>query len=214
LQLLDSRSDHKALLWTILLKSPERRSLEIVDRGTCDSLTREWIVSPSCTDSQDFLEKAQLFRNVHGVPLRAVRSNLRSSNNELNDILMGLSEIDTISDVIQNYWTGIWHDVEKDRYSSESKRAYAHMKRVLKYHVFDKRDGAIIDAIIDESGEVITDTQIVNSELLKTLQEIQVIRTGVGAKERNFQSCLGFLRLRWKTLLTVYQVAKRWCLTQ
>lgn len=45
---------------------------------------------------------------------------------------------------------------------------------MLKYHLFEKRDGAIVNAILDADGSLISDPNQVARNLLQTLEEIQV----------------------------------------
>jgi len=59
-------------------------------------------------------------------------------------------------------------------FGGELRKAYATLKRILRYHLYEKRDGAIIDTIKDKNGNIITEEDLVNAKLLTTLKEVQL----------------------------------------
>lgn len=95
-------------------------------------------------------------------------------NNSLLNKLLELQEPQGITTTINEYWTKYWKKTEETRYSQKSQIAYASLKRILKYHLFEKRDGGIIHSLKEEDGTVVSDPEIVNSMLLKTMEELQV----------------------------------------
>jgi len=56
---LNSLTDHKALVWTIKVLSPRKQTTNLIDRKACDELIGGWISNQRCTSSRDFLSKAQ-----------------------------------------------------------------------------------------------------------------------------------------------------------
>ena len=75
---------------------------------------------------------------------------------------------------VNTYWENIWKETEETRFSEDSAIAYNDLKDILKYHLFEKRDGGIINKIITEDGTIIYIPKEVNEELAKTIEEIQV----------------------------------------
>ncbi len=54
------------------------------------------------------------------------------------------------------------------------KNAYSKIKKVLNYHRYKKRDGGIITTVRTEDGSIVSDPERVNTEIAKTIREIQV----------------------------------------
>lgn len=46
-------------------------------------------------------------------------------------------------------------EIEKTRWTNESGMAYKDLRDILKYHLFEKRDGGIIAQLITEDGTII-----------------------------------------------------------
>ena len=71
------------------------------------------------------------------------------------------------------------------RFSQESKLAYDDLKRILKYHIFG-RGGGIINKIKTESGDIITNPQLINEQLAQTIEEIQIDNRWEFLEEKEF----------------------------
>lgn len=67
-----------------------------------------------------------------------------------------------------------WEQIENTRFSQESKTAYKDLQTILKHHVYEKRDGGIINQLLSEEGEIIQDTDQINELLAQTIEQIQV----------------------------------------
>ncbi|HRP37858.1 MAG TPA: hypothetical protein PLS50_08695, partial [Candidatus Dojkabacteria bacterium] len=70
-----------------------------------------------------------------------------------------------------------------------SATAYKNLKNILKYHLFEKRDGGIINCVINEDGTIEQDQDQVSRLLLKTIKEIQVDNKWKWLEEKEFPSC-------------------------
>jgi len=79
-----------------------------------------------------------------------------------------------VSRVVDTFWQQYWENLEELRWSNESKRAYESLKRILKYNLFQKRDGSIVNSVLLENGEISSDQDVVNASLAQTIREIQV----------------------------------------
>src|SRR3712207_4499563 len=64
--------------------------------------------------------------------------------------------------------------IEERRWSIESKVAYQDLKNILKYHLYEKGDGGIINQILSETDIIISNQKEVNKQLARTIEEIQV----------------------------------------
>ena len=95
-------------------------------------------------------------------------------NNELIQKLLDLQDPEEITKTINEHWREFWRETEATRYSEDSAVAYRRLKNILKYHLFEKRDGAIINCVQNEDGTIEDQPDQVNEQLLKTLEEIQV----------------------------------------
>ena len=75
---------------------------------------------------------------------------------------------------IKEHWANFWQLTERERWSICSRQACHKLKSILKYHLFEKRDGAIISQLLTDSGEITDDPQVIGSLLGQTIKEIQI----------------------------------------
>ena len=69
------------------------------------------------------------------------------NNNSLMKLFLKLQNPQDIEKTINNYWINIWKETESQRYSQFSAQAYQTLRKILRYHLFEKRDGGIIIAL-------------------------------------------------------------------
>ena len=79
-----------------------------------------------------------------------------------------------LKETINDHWRQHWQNTESKRWSTESKQAYQNMKNSLKYHLYEKRDGGIINQVISDEGVITNIPKEVNEQLAKTIEEIQI----------------------------------------
>ena len=167
-----SPSDHKAVLWDIIVKPPKMAQLlKIPDRSLAEEWTNIAIKSKNTINTQTFLQKIRQMRGLT-TPMTLLKK--RKRNEDLFKILQTLDDPSNITEVTSKYWRSFWERVEEDRFSNHSRSAYSQLKCVLKYHLFEKRDGAVINSVLDDSGTRQDEQEKVEEQLLKTLREIQV----------------------------------------
>ena len=75
---------------------------------------------------------------------------------ELFNKLLNLQDPSSISKIINEHWSRKWRQTEAQIFDKHSGIAYKQLKSILKYHMFQKRDGGVINSILRENG-VITD---------------------------------------------------------
>lgn len=119
-------------------------------------------------NAEDILRKFKGLRSEKGIPTKDLQCN-RTREQGLLKLLIALDDPSRSNEIISNYRRDIWETLGTDRFSPESKEAYAKLKRVLKYHLF-----SLVSSLLDANGNLIEDEELVNQELLKTLQETQV----------------------------------------
>ena len=76
--------------------------------------------------------------------------------------------------MVNEYWKEKIEENESFRFSSQSKEAFRFLRKVYKYHEYQRRDGAIIDRVLEANGEVVTDEDQVHVRILEALKELQV----------------------------------------
>jgi len=96
------------------------------------------------------------------------------NNDSLMKLLLKLQNPQDIEKTINNYWINIWKETESQRYSQFSAQAYQTLRKILRYHLFEKRDGGIINCIRKEDDSIEDQPEKVNKLLAKTMTEIQI----------------------------------------
>ena len=114
------------------------------------------------------------------------REKKKRREDKLIEMLLTLDASDNISEIIDNHWIKMWIKIEGLRFSEESKEAYDTLRRILKYNLIGKRDGGIINQLIDDDGKLVCSQEEVNEQLARTLKEIQIDETWGWIKKTNF----------------------------
>lgn len=185
-QILNSLSDHVALSWEVTLsQNKETKLLEIPDRRKAEVLTSEIMSNKSNHDAQTCLREFKQRRENESTLMTAL-SYKSYKNEDLLKILLALDDPSKIGDVVNKYWKEQWEKVEQVRYSVDSKEAYSKLRKVLKYHLYGKRDGAIINSLLDDEGKLIEDKDEIDRQLLRTMKEIQLDETWGWLEKKSF----------------------------
>jgi len=79
-----------------------------------------------------------------------------------------------ISLLVKEFWKEFNGRLEEDRFSGVSHAFFQYLKNAFKYNQIDKKDGGIINSLLDDCGSLITEKNIIAQELMKTLAEFQV----------------------------------------
>lgn len=166
-------SDHKAINWTFNFKPLGKNTpITIPDRKIADMLSLIAINDPKVKDSQDFLN--HIIRERKRNKLMKTIKIKKNKEQKLLDTLLSLENSNQAQDIVNNYWSQQWRKTEETRFSEESKEAYNFLKRILKYNLIEKRDGAIIRHLLNDEGNLVTEQPEVDKELAKTMKEIQI----------------------------------------
>ena len=173
--IIPSPSDHKAINWTLTISSLKAaKPIKIPNRTLADNLMQQLISSKEVTDAKTFMEKLSTLRTINKKEVMTTLKLKHQKDMELFNKLLNLQDPSSISETINEHWSRKWRQTEAQRFNKHSGIAYKQLKSILKYHLFQKRDGGVINSILREDG-VITDKQEEIEELLlKTMEEVQI----------------------------------------
>ena len=109
-------------------------------------------------------------------------------NDLYKNILLDITEDDFLMKTISKYWENFCENVEEERFSALSKPAFQTIQSICKYQVMK---GGIVNEILDENGQVINDKDIVSSNLINALKEVQQ-----SGKSKQYMGTLPFPNFR------------------
>ncbi len=163
-------SDHSAL--RIVLSTPQVQripNIKVINREIAHLATIEALQCSS--NSEEFLKSISKFRESNKDKLYKIL-NRRQINRKLFLVLVKEKETET-KVILNKYWEDLIKENEKLRYSICSKEAFAFLKKVYKYNLFEKRDGSI-DTKILVDDLIITNEQDVHKHIINALKSIKV----------------------------------------
>ena len=171
---LQTESDHDLIKWKIKFKATTRpKEIIVPNKKLAHEITELSILDNEVTNAfellQAFLWRRKLKRKQAYIKLK--RKPLQ--NDVYKNILLAIQDEDSIMDEINTYWQHFWKDVEGTRYSSLSKGAFGTLKSICKYHLYEKRDGSVVNQIVLDDGSHISNQTDVSSTLINVLKEIQ-----------------------------------------
>ena len=102
------------------------------------------------------MEKLSTLRTSNKKEVMTTLKPKRQKDMELFNKLLNLQGSSSISKTINGHWSRRWHQTEVQRFDKHPGIAYKQLKSILKYHMFQKSDGGVINSILRENG-VITD---------------------------------------------------------
>lgn len=174
-QVIPSPSDHNAINWNLKIQTLQAsKSLTIPNRQYADELMLRLLNSNSVTNAKSFLQYLHLERTENKKMVMKTFKPRKGRNMNLFNKLLQAQESADISEIIDKHWARVWKNTEDERFSKTSKLAYNRLRDILKYHLYQKRDGGIINSIIKEDGAITNDQEEIEKLLLKTMEEIQV----------------------------------------
>ena len=169
-----SPSDHQAVRWELEIEFPKKpKTLKIPSKKTAEKITEKLLRNKEVTCSAIFLDELVRYRHDNRKNLKKIVSH-KPRDTQLFEKLLALDDPSHTNDVINDHWKKKWIDTEHVRFSNDSKIAYKDLKTMLKYHLYEKRDGGIISNLQAEDGTIISEPDKVTKQLAKTIEEIQV----------------------------------------
>jgi len=115
---------------------------------------------------------AQLRKNLHRRSL-VVRPNPDPTYKaSILDIFTRNREMDEVRKELTQMWEITWMNLEKQRFSQESKTAFGMLRKLTKYHMFDKAGGGIASAIIKQDGSIERDCEKVSRAIILSMEKL------------------------------------------
>ena len=187
LVIVNSPSDHRAITWELGITPLQRRkAIKIPCKESANMISTLLINDPKVTDATSFVRKLGELKARNS---RRIWKMLRPKPFKNDILLKALLDLQTPQEIeitLNNYWKDLWEETELTRYSTESAKAYKTLKKILKYHLFEKRDGGIINCIRKEDDTIETETEKVNELLLTSMKEIQIDEKWEYLQEKEF----------------------------
>ena len=168
-------SDHIALTWQLQIEANEKkRPIKIPSKVTAEEISLALINNNKITKADDFISHFGQLAKLKKRELMKIIKPIPRKTNKLMERLLNIQEPEEITNTINEHWREYWNETESLRFSQESAVAYKNLKNILKYHLFEKRDGGIINSIKKEDGTIEQHPEKVSDLLLQTMEEIQV----------------------------------------
>ena len=187
ISIMNSPSDHKALLWEINVEMLKRRKLlKYPSRETAEEISLNLINNREIPDAHTFIRELEVLRRKKKKSMWKIIKQRTRKDDGLMRKLLAITDPKEVSKTINEHWSHFWRDTEEMRYSKESAKAYQRLKKILKYHLFEKRDGGIINSLKLDDGTFEDRPEQVNEQLLKTMEEIQVDNRWEWLRETDF----------------------------
>ena len=186
-QVLPSSSDHKAVWWTLEISSIRKnKPMRIPNRSCADEIMLKLLQNKRIKNSEQFLRNLDLLRRKKKHSLLKLVRRRKYQLSSLFDQLLQIQDSKQAKDIVNTYWGDFWTENEKIRYSKESAIAYQNLRRILKYHLYEKRDGAIINCLLKDNKEITYDPKDIEQNLIQTMYEIQVDNKWPWIEQRPF----------------------------
>ena len=170
-----SNSDHMKVQMEIRVKKPDvtTKKMRIPNKKLANDITQQAL--DQATESQSFLEQihSKLKKRKYDITKEI---KIKPWKKELLERVMQIENQDEdIENIIQNFWREKVQENEQKRYSPEIEEAFNFLKKVYKYHEYDKKDGSIVNKIKLDDGTIITDQEEVNHIIIEELKKQQVV---------------------------------------
>ena len=169
-----TNSDHDIIRWNIKFRATMKpKRIFIPNQKLAKEITELSIRDESVANAIDllkvFLWRRKLKRKRAFIKLKPQRID----NDIYKNLLLSVQEEESITETIRMYWEGFWMNIESERYSQLSKKAFDILRSLCKYHLFEKRDGSVVNQIRLDDGRIITDSKQISSLLISVLNDIQ-----------------------------------------
>jgi len=162
-------SDHNVVIWELAeISVIERKTIRVVNKRLAQRVSLQALYCSS--NAVDFLSALE-FAHQEAGELAYIELNPRRIERKLFPMLVS-NDGSFSNRVTCKYWRDIIQENERMRYSEQSKEAFKWLKDIYKYNQFEKRDGSIVDKVID-GDEIIKDEKSVNALLIGHLRSIQ-----------------------------------------
>ena len=180
-------SDHRAINWSLEITNVQkRRTIKIPCKKIANTITDQLLTDNAVVDAVSFVHKLGKLKKKNKRNMLKIMKPKPIKNDALMKLLLKLQEPHDIETTINEHWANEWKQTECQRYSEFSAQAYQKLQKILKYHLFEKRDGGIINCVKRENGEIESESEKVNELLATTMKEIQIDSRWEFLEEKEF----------------------------
>ena len=165
-------SDHKYIWIDIAVESPQKslRKTRIPDRKFAEKIIISCL--NKCNDAHDFIRLFYEEIKTKRHKLMKVVKN-KSRNQDLLNRILNNEDEDTLT-VIREYWKEKVNECSNWFLDNRLKEAYGFLRRVYKFHEYNRRDGSLISKIKKDDGTITYEEDEVHRELINQPQLTQV----------------------------------------
>jgi len=168
-----SVSDHDILMFRMSVQAPDRslRTFTLPDRKLADRFTLNSL--RRATNSNDFLKCIQCRLKSRNMKVSLEIKRKPFKRELLDKLLFSSADDEDFAKIISEYWKEKAAENEANRFQGRMSEAFKFLRKIFKYHEYDRRDGSIIGKIKGEGGDVISDPREVNKKIIQHLKTIQ-----------------------------------------
>jgi len=170
----DDLSDHEILTFDVITKIPTRprKIMRIPDRKTAEKFTiNSFKKANNCYEFLINLEKRMRSKNLD-IMKKVKKKHYKKEILQL--IMESVCDDEDLHEIVKDYWKKKSLENEEKRFSQQSAEAFVFLKKVYKYQEYQKKDGSIINKVLDLEGKVITEEDHVNKLVIEALKSIQL----------------------------------------
>ena len=173
-QLIKSQgiSDHEAISFKLKIFCPKSntRKIKIPNKRLAESFTKNSL--KKAENSNEFLSNIEKRMETINNNISKEMKIKPKKRELLKRLMKAVDDDEDLKEIIDKYWNEKAIENESMRFSSRSREAFQFLK-MFKYHEHDRRDGSIINKIIDENDEIITKEEEVNQKIIEAIKFIQ-----------------------------------------
>ncbi len=173
-QTFQSPSDHKLVHCSFKIQKVKISDMKIKihNRKLAEKLSQE--VLKKSSKAQEFLNQMiQKLKERNFVITKTIK--IKPKRNELLERILTIqNEDEDVDDIIKNYWSEMCDLIENQRYSPKSSEAFSLMKKIYKYHQYDRKDGSVVNKLLLPDDKVIEGQNKVSKLLIEEMKKIQI----------------------------------------
>ena len=186
-QVISGVSDHNAVWWNLEISGLKRRQpIKIPNRKCADHIITKLLRNKRIKNSKLFIQGLHEQRRIKKRSMFTILKRRKIQLSLLFEQLIQAQDSEQAVSMVNEHWRNFWRENEETRYSKEAAKAYRNLKQILKYHLFEKRDGAIINSILKDDNEITSDSKEIEKSLLNQCKKFRWTINGPGFKKNLF----------------------------
>ena len=125
-----------------------------------------------CKNGPEFIYMCNKKYKYNKAKLKTKTRHKPKTNELLNRIVTSEEEDDTF-EIIKEYWKEKTTECENQLLNNQLRKAFQYMKKLTKFHEYNRRDGSIINQVIKDDKSITSNIDEVNKLVLNNLKSIQ-----------------------------------------